>query len=323
MMKCDYKYTVVSLFSGAGGMDIGLEQAGLKVIWANDIDKDACATYRMWSDAVVFGGDIGEVDFNDVPDSDVIVGGFPCQGFSLAGPRKINDERNKLYKHFVRAVDIKKPYVFIAENVKGILTLGGGSILEAIISDFENRGYRVEYKLVNASDYGVPQNRERVIFVGIRKDIDVSFEFPDKLPYKVTIREALQELDEPSPDDICFAPFSSRYMSRNRRRDWDDVSYTIPAMAKQVPLHPSSPPMEKVSKDLWRFGEGKTRRFSWQEAAALQTFPRGMEFAGDLTSKYRQIGNAVPVALARTIGRELVKALDKHFVDIPLRKVGS
>jgi len=323
MKKRDFRYTVVSLFSGAGGMDIGLEQAGFKIIWANDIDKDACATYRLWSDADVFNGDIGEVDFNDVPDSDVIVGGFPCQGFSLAGPRKINDERNKLYKHFVRAVAAKRPYVFIAENVKGILTLGGGRILEAIVKDFENRGYAVTFKLLNASDYGVPQNRERVIFVGIRNDINVSFEFPDKLPYRVTIREALQDLDEPSSDDVCFAPFSSRYMSRNRRRDWDDVSYTIPAMAKQVPLHPSSPPMEKISKDLWKFGEGKTRRFSWQEAAALQTFPKGMEFVGDLTSKYRQIGNAVPVALAKEIGLKLVKTLDEYFLDIPLRKVGS
>lgn len=323
MKNSDPRYTVVSLFAGAGGMDIGLEQSGLKVLWANDINQDACETYRMWSDAVVFCGDIVEVDFSTVPNSDIVVGGFPCQGFSLAGPRKINDSRNALYKHFVRAVEEKRPYAFIAENVKGILTLGGGSILEAIIQDFEDRGYRVTYKLLNAADYGVPQNRERVIFTGLREDINTTYEFPQPMPYRVTLAEALKGMGEPNLDDVCLAPYSSRYMSRNRRRDWNEISYTIPAMAKQVPLHPSSPPMTKLDKDQWIFGEGKTRRFSWQEAAVIQTFPKNMEIAGDLVSKYKQIGNAVPVLLAKAIGRSVVETLDYHFSCIALRKVGG
>jgi len=168
------KYSVVSLFAGAGGLDLGFENKGFEVVWANDIDKDACATHRNWSKAEVVQGDIGKIDFKNIPSADVITGGFPCQGFSLAGPRKLDDKRNSLYKHFVKLVEEKQPYLFVAENVKGILTLGEGSILEAIIEDFSDKGigYKVFPSLVNASDYGVPQDRWRVIMLGIRKDLN-------------------------------------------------------------------------------------------------------------------------------------------------------
>ncbi|MCF6134000.1 DNA cytosine methyltransferase [Thermoactinomyces vulgaris] len=303
------KLTVVSLFAGAGGLDIGLHAAGFKTIYANDIDKDACETFKMWnSEAYVHCGDITKVHTDDIPEADIVTGGFPCQGFSLAGPRKLNDSRNILYREFVRIVEAKKPYAFIGENVKGILTLGNGSILEAIINDFESKGYNIYYQLLNAADYKVPQDRYRVILIGLRKDIDNGFNFPAPTG-RVTLAEAIGHLPEPDPKDVCQAPFSSRYMSRNRKRGWDDVSYTIPAMAKQVTLHPSSPDMIKVDKDLWKFGEGKTRRFSWIEAALIQTFPEGMDFAGDLTSKYRQIGNAVPCEMAKVIGENLYSVL--------------
>ena len=124
------------------------------------------------------------------------------------------------------------------------------------------------------------------------------------------MRDVLVNLPEPKPEEICNAPYSSRYMSRNRKRQWDEVSYTIPAMAKQVTLWPGSPDMHKIDKDLWEFGKGGiTRRFSWREAAAIQTFPRDIEFHGDLTSKYKQIGNAVPVKLAETIATHLYAIL--------------
>ncbi|NMA66805.1 MAG: DNA cytosine methyltransferase [Clostridiaceae bacterium] len=306
-------YTVVSLFSGAGGLDMGFERQGFKVIWANDIDPDACETHRAWSDAEVVCGDIGKIGFDSVPKSDIIVGGFPCQGFSLAGPRKIDDKRNTLYRYFVKLLDINKPYAFIAENVKGILTLGGGSIIEAIIEDFADKGYDVYPSLVNAADYGVPQDRWRVILVGFRKDLEVrNFNFPDAFGYKITLREALKDIPEPGKNDVCYASYSSRYMSRNRKRNWDEVSYTIPAMSKQVPLHPSSPDMVKIDTDLWRFGDGGvTRRLSWQECAAIQTFPPGMYFAGYLTSKYKQIGNAVPVKLAEVVAEKVHTILDE------------
>ena len=305
-------YTAVSLFAGAGGLDIGFENQGFNIIWANDINKDACATHRLWSNADVIHGDISKINFSEIPQSDVITGGFPCQGFSLAGPRKIDDRRNILYRYFVKLVEEKQPYAFVAENVKGILTLGDGAIIEAIIDDFSDKGYNVFPNLVNAADYGVPQDRWRVFMIGFRKDLEITeFEFPKPFDKKVTLREVLKVMPEPNSKDICNASFSSRYMSRNRRRDWDDVSYTIPAMSKQVTLHPSSPCMEKVGEDKWKFGDnGITRRFSWQEAAVIQTFPRNMQFVGNLTSKYRQIGNAVPVKLAEVVAKELKTLLD-------------
>lgn len=304
------KYTHVSLFSGAGGLDIGLEKAGFKTIWANDFNHDACETHKLWSDAIMVEGDIGEVNINDIPDADIISGGFPCQGFSLAGPRKIDDSRNTLYRHFVKIVEVKQPKIFIAENVKGLLTLGNGKIKEAIISDFESKGYKVSINLLNASDYNVPQDRQRIIIVGIRKDLSASFTIPEPYKEKPTLKKVLEQLGEPNLEDICEAPYSSRYMSRNRKRTWDEQSFTIPAMAKQVPLHPSSPDMIKIDKDKWIFGEGKTRRLSYKEAAVIQTFPRDMEFVGDLTSKYKQIGNAVPCNLAKAVGKVIYQILE-------------
>lgn len=305
------EFTAISLFAGAGGLDMGFERAGFRTIWANDFESDACKTHENWSTAKVVCSDVAKVDAADIPDADIMLGGFPCQGFSLSGPRKIDDSRNVLYKHYVRIVKAKKPKMFVGENVKGLLTMGGGSIIEAIIEDFSDCGYNVFYKLLNAKDYGVPEDRERVIIVGFRKDLGIQkFDFPMPRNYRVTMREALKHIPEPTPDEVCDAPYSSRYMSRNRKRDWDDVSYTIPAMAKQVTLWPGSPDMVKIDKDHWEFGEnGVTRRFSWREAAAIQTFPADLEFHGDLTSKYKQIGNAVPVKLAEIIATHLYGVL--------------
>ncbi len=305
------EFTAISLFAGAGGLDMGFERAGFRTIWANDFESDACKTHENWSTAKVVCSDVAKVDAADIPDADIMLGGFPCQGFSLSGPRKIDDSRNVLYKHYVRIVKAKKPKMFVGENVKGLLTMGGGSIIEAIIEDFSDCGYNVFYKLLNAKDYGVPEDRERVIIVGFRKDLGIQkFDFPVPRNYRVTMREALKNIPEPTPDEVCDAPYSSRYMSRNRKRDWDDVSYTIPAMAKQVTLWSGSPDMVKIDKDHWEFGEnGVTRRFSWREAAAIQTFPADLEFHGDLTSKYKQIGNAVPVKLAEIIATHLYGVL--------------
>lgn len=305
------EFTAVSLFCGAGGLDLGFEQAGFKTLWANDYDKDACKTHQNWSKAKVFCGDISKVDIETIPSSDIILGGFPCQGFSLSGPRKIDDSRNVLYKHYVKIVKAKQPKIFVGENVKGLLTMADGKIIDAIINEFSQCGYDVFYQLVNARDFGVPQDRERVIICGFRKDLHVKdFEIPIPKNRKMTMQEALAGMPEPTEDEVCNAPYSSRFMSRNRKRGWDDVSYTIPAMAKQVTLHPSSPDMEKVDKDLWKFGDnGITRRFSWREAAVIQTFPRYVEFQGDIVSKYKQIGNAVPVKLAEYVATHLYALL--------------
>ena len=314
------RFTHVSLFSGAGGLDIGLEQAGFKTIWANDFAHDACETHKLWSDATVVEGDIGAIDFDTIPSCDIASFGFPCQGFSLSGPRKIDDSRNTLYRYCVKLVELKQPKIFLAENVKGLLSLGDGQIKDAIISDFESKGYIVTLNLVNAADYHVPEDRQRVIIVGIRKDLveeyGVSFTMPKPFEDRITLKEALKDFGEPDEDDVCNAPYSSRYMSRNRKRGWDDVAFTVPAMAKQVTLWPGSPDMVKIDSDHWEFGKtGKTRRLSYKEAAAIQTFPKDMVFCGDLTSKYKQIGNAVPCELARVIGAELFAILEKCEVN--------
>lgn len=303
-------YTVVSLFCGAGGLDMGFEQAGCKTIWANDIDKDACNTHRLWSPATVVCGDVAKIDTQEVPRADILLGGFPCQGFSLSGPRKIDDSRNTLYKHFVRFVHGLRPLCFVGENVQGLLSMGNGAIMEAIIADFANCGYDMFYQLVNAKEYGVPQDRKRVIITGFRNDLHITnFQLLPFNGHGMSLRDAIYHLPAPSPEDICRDAFSPRYMSRNRKRGWDDVSFTIPAMAKQVTLHPSSPDMTKVHSELWKFGEGESRRLSWQEAAAIQTFPDDMQFCGNLHSKYKQIGNAVPVKLATHVANSVLEIL--------------
>ena len=321
-MSKNKEYTHVSLFSGVGGLDIGLEQAGFHTVWANDFNHDACETHRLWSNATVIEGNIGKVDYDTIPDCDIASFGFPCQGFSLSGPRKIDDSRNVLYRHCVKLVEKKQPKLFLAENVKGLLTLGGGKIKDAIIADFESKGYVVSINLVNAADYHVPEDRQRILLVGIRKDFaekyGVEFKVPAPFADRISIRQALEGLAPATDDEICKEAYSSRYMSRNRKRGWDSVSFTIPAMAKQVPLWPGSPDMVKVGKDLWKFGEeGSTRRLSYREAAAIQTFPKDIVFCGNLTSKYKQIGNAVPCELARVVGTELYRKAQAGQVFTP------
>lgn len=308
------KYKAVSLFCGAGGLDLGFHNRGVVTIWANDFDKDACETYQNWNhDALVICGDIASIDEKDVPSCDVMLGGFPCQGFSLAGPRRLDDSRNKLFKEYVRLLRAKRPLCFIGENVKGLLTMGGGEVFEAIKEEFASCGYDVFVESVNAKDFGVPQDRKRVILAGFRKDLEVdSFTLPLYHAKAKTLKDALENLEPAKEEEICRDAFSSRYMSRNRRRDWNEPSFTIPAMSKQVALHPSSPCMIKLEQDLWKFGEGETRRLSFKECAAIQTFPPEIEFAGNLTSKYKQIGNAVPVKLAEIIAGRVVEILDSH-----------
>ena len=326
--KVDTKmsFTVISMFSGAGGLDMGFHNKGFKILWANDFSNDACDTYDKWANfksdgsrkspencTIIECGDVSKLDLENVlpgVSADVVLGGFPCQGFSLAGPRQVDDSRNVLYRHFVEMVRIKKPKVIVAENVIGIKTLGNGAVFDKIIEDFSELGYTMSAPTVNAKNYGVPQDRMRVIFIGIKNEIchGGAYIFPSGDPKIVTLKDALKDLPPVDMSDVCQAAFSSRYMSRNRQRNFDEVSFTIPAMAKQVPLSPDSDGMEFEDVDKFRF-IGKYRRLSYKEAAAIQTFPPEIEFCGDLDSKYRQIGNAVPVKLAESIAHEVKKIL--------------
>jgi|LSQX01.1.fsa_nt_gb DNA (cytosine-5)-methyltransferase 1 len=177
------KYKVVSLFSGAGGMDLGFIQAGFDIIWANDIIPESIETYKKNIGNHIVFGDIRMISSNDIPDNpDVIIGGFPCQGFSIANTRRsMEDQRNFLYKEMLRIIKDKKPKMFVAENVKGLLSMEKGQVIEMIKRDFEELGYYVEARLLNAAEYGVPQLRERVIILGNR--INKSVTYPKKTHY--------------------------------------------------------------------------------------------------------------------------------------------
>lgn len=299
---------VVSLFSGAGGLDLGFIQAGHEIIWANDIDKDAVQTYRANIDSCILCQDIKEIDASTIPHSDLVIGGFPCQGFSLANlQRNISDERNALYKFFLKVVASTKPRFFLAENVKGILSLDNGNAIKQILSDFEAAGYIVQMRLINMADYGVPQTRQRVIIVGQRKNIskDFIFCFPtptnnkdgkEGLPHWVSIKEAIERFPDPDTSNTVLNHEYSHYK----------VEY------RNFTAHRKTNP-DKPSPTILARGNGKggvcaiphyngKRRLTVRESAAIQTFPDSFQFFGSRTSCYRQIGNAVPVLFARKLG---------------------
>lgn len=304
---------IISLFSGAGGLDLGLIQAGNQVIWANDIDKNAVETYKQNIGDHILLEDIKNVDIDTIPDGDVVVGGFPCQGFSQANRfRMLDDERNALYKFFYRVIKQKQPKFFLAENVKGILTLGKGEAIKQIIADFEKAGYRTELHLVNMANYGVPETRQRVIIVGQRIDLgeEMLFHFPepthskdgkDGLAKWVSIREAIEHFPDPDePNDTANHEYSKykveyRDYTAHRQTNPDLPSPTILARGNggggvcAIPHY-----------------NGK-RRLTVRESAAVQTFPDDFVFSGVRGSCYRQIGNAVPVLFAKKLGEELMR----------------
>ncbi|MDA8000910.1 MAG: DNA cytosine methyltransferase [Alphaproteobacteria bacterium] len=307
---------IVSLFSGCGGLDLGFKSAGFEIVWANDVFEDAARTYRRNIGGHISAGDISKVDLKDIPVCDGIIGGFPCQGFSVANTgRTVNDERNKLYLEFVRVVNGKTPKFFVAENVKGILTLGKGAVFEKIKRDFENCGYEVLHKLLNAADYGVPQKRERVILFGVRRDLlknlqvkfppdpthacDVGM-FPELKPW-VSSGEALRDIPEPGETSDIPNHTGSRYKLRfngylgHRMIDPNQPAPTVTARGDErggvvIIHHP-----------------GNHRRMTVREVALIQSFPLDFIFEGTNTSAYRQIGNAVPPKFAECVARSVAE----------------
>ncbi|KUO76606.1 MAG: DNA cytosine methyltransferase [Desulfosporosinus sp. BRH_c37] len=302
---------IVSLFSGAGGLDLGLIQSGNEIIWANDIDKDAAATYGKNIGGHIVCADIKDINLADIPQTDVIVGGFPCQGFSQANLlRTVEDERNQLYKFFLGAVREKQPRFFIAENVRGILSLGKGDAIKQIVANFESAGYVVTVTLVNMADYGVPQTRQRVFIIGQHKDLGESmiFDFPEKTNGKsgnpspwISIKSVLDHYPDPDkPSDFLNHICSSykveyRNFTGHRITDPDKPSPTILARGNG-----------KGGVCAIPHYNGK-RRLTIRESATIQTFPEDFEFIGQMNSCYRQIGNAVPVRFAKLLGQELIR----------------
>ena len=301
---------VISLFSGAGGFDLGLVSAKHQIVWANDIFEDAADTYEQNIGPHVDRRDIRDIPSPDIPNADLIVGGFPCQGFSVANwKRTVNDERNFLYREMVRIIREKKPKYFVAENVKGLASMEKGAVLEAIKSDFQGIGYQVRSEVLNAADYGVPQSRQRLFIVGVRQDIDFNISFPPPPTHTspdiaklvglkpwLTVGEALRDIPDPEQDHGLSNHTGSQYKLRfngyigHRKVDPEKPAPTVTARGDDrggvVVLH----------------HPGNHRRMTVRELAAVQSFPLDFIFCGNNSSAYRQIGNAVPPVLGQAVG---------------------
>lgn len=302
--------SLVSLFSGAGGMDIGFHQAGFSTIWANEYDKTIAASFQSYFPDVVFDGrSIVDIQVSSIPHSVGMIGGPPCQSWSEAGARRgINDHRGQLFFEYIRVLKHVKPKFFVAENVSGILHERNKEAFNNIISMFSEAGYDVFWQKMNASDYEVPQDRERVFVVGFRKELGVQFEFPTPILIKKTLKDAIYDLKDQSLNgnmnhEITDTGYSSMFMSRNRVRGWDEQSYTVLAMDRHAPLHPQAPKMidtgEKDKKMFVPGHEEKYRRLSIRECARIQTFPDDYKFVySHPRTGYKMVGNAVPVKLA-------------------------
>ena len=299
---------VVSLFSGAGGLDLGFKMAGHEIIWANDLYSDAVETYKYNLGNHIVCEDIFAVNENDVPDCDIVIGGFPCQGFSVANTkRNINDERNQLYKQLMRVINAKQPKYFLAENVKGIFSLAKGEVLKMILQDFESMGYKVQAKILNAADYGVPQLRQRVFFVGSRNDIDCTFNYPpptnsvdgsDNLPKWVAVGDALSDL--PDPDEPNSVP----------NHDYSKYKLRFNGYIGHRMIDPLKPAPTVTARGDDKGGvvvlhhPNNQRRMSCRELATVQSFPNDFVFIGNRSSVYRQIGSAVPPLLAYAVAKQ-------------------
>lgn len=299
---------VVSLFSGAGGLDYGFIKAGHEIVWANDNFDDAVKTYRENIGDHIVLSDIEDIENYKIPSHDILIGGFPCQGFSVANMgRNQADSRNKLYLQLLRVLKSHKPKYFLAENVKGILSLEKGRIFEVILNDFKKIGYNINYKLVNAADYGVPQKRQRVIIYGVRSDYNEKLEFPKQTHAEIangsglkpwlTIGEALSKIPDPDSShnlsNHTYSKFKLKFNGYlgNRKIDPSKSAPTVTARGDSkggvvVLHHPNN-----------------QRRMSARELASTQSFPLDYKFVGTRTSVYRQIGNAVPPLLAQSLAK--------------------
>lgn len=311
--------TAVSLFSGCGGSDAGVIAAGFNVVMANDklpYARDVYMANHPQTDYVL--GDVTKIA--SFPAAELAVGCYPCQGFSQGGVRDPGRKINTLYLEFARALNQIRPKAFIVENVSGMTRRNFQHLLQDQIKVFTEAGYRVVAKVLNAADYGVAQERKRIFIVGLRSDMRLDYEFPmpthgvGEVP-RVTIADALEGLPEWPEGEFYARDFHWYYLSRDRRRGWDEVSKTIVANPRHMPLHPMSPPLKKREHNVWEFSaEGRARRFSYREASRLQGFDPGFVFPETETSsldmRYKVVGNAVPPPLFEVVARALPKVWD-------------
>lgn len=305
--------TAVSLFTGCGGSDAGLLAAGFDVLMANDILAYAAEVYQANLPETDYRrGPVEEI--TSFPASDLLVGCYPCQGYSQGGARDASRGINYLFREFARALRAIRPKAFIVENVSGLVRADNKSLFQMQLRSFRSAGYRVDWRLMNAADYGVAQERHRVIIVGIRSDLGIRYRFPEPshgekpLNPRMTIFDALTGLPEWPTGEFHDEPFHWYYMSRNRRRDWQQVSKTIVSRARHMPLHPISPPLVYLGRDRYDFADARpARRFSYREAARLQGFAGDLLFPDTcgMHTRYKVVGNAVPPPLFEAVARAL------------------
>lgn len=323
-------YTVIELFAGCGGTALGMEQAGIKHVLLNEIDKNACATLRTnkpkWN---IIEDDVKNLTFVE-NQADIVQGGFPCQSFSYAGNKMgFEDIRGTLFFEFARCVKEVKPKIAIGENVKGLLNHDNGRTLKTMVSVLEEIGYRVKFKVLRSQYLDVPQKRERLIIIAVRNDLNIPIAFPQENNYIINLKEALykcpksegQEYPEKKKKIMELIPegcywkalpenLQKEYMGASyymgggktgmaRRLAWDEPSLTLtcsPAQKQTERCHPS-----------------KTRPLNVREYARIQTFPDDWSFSGSMTQQYKQIGNAVPVNLSYHIGNTVIKMLNNEI----------
>lgn len=325
---------VVSFFAGCGGLDLGFEQAGFHIVWANEFNPECRDTYMLNHKFTKFVlGDINEIDINNIPNCDGFIGGPPCQSWSVAGKQLgLDDKRGQLFLKYINLIKSKKPKFFLIENVKGLLDSVFQNIFNMFINKLEDAGYNVKWELLDALNYGVPQNRERVFIIGFRKDLNIEYNFPKSTyPKPITLFQAIGDIKENPVEylgkeqlmpnehrynhDVLASDFNQFYTRGNRRRGWQQPSFTIHATAENIPLHPSSPKMRFHGHENWEFQMDRIseyRRLSVRECARIQTFPDSFQFVTtNIKSAYKMIGNAVPPRLGKTLAKSIMAVLEQ------------
>ena len=336
---------LISLFSGAGGLDLGFHNAGFHTIIANEFDTRICPTFRAnFPDVNLVEGDIRQISEEDFPSNrncaangpfnvHGIIGGPPCQSWSEAGSlRGIEDDRGQLFFDYIRILKETQPLFFVAENVSGMLAGRNAAAVKNFLELFKAAGYDVNLKMLNANDFDVAEDRDRVFYIGFRQDLGIhDFEYPTPLEHKPTLRECIWDLrDSAIPakpknktnGDACAVPnheyfigdYSTIFMSRNRVRSWDEPGFTVQASGRQAQLHPNAPKMVKVGVNQQIFAPGhenEYRRMTVREVARVQGFPDDFRFIyDDINYGYKMIGNAVPVNLAYHVAMQIRRTLE-------------